>query len=123
MVRRANCARRAGRKALASIVIVPVKDQRDYGLVVLDEHDQILKFQEKSDLTPQDKGDFWINAGIYLFTPDIFKKFSQKNSFSLEYHVFRELEGKKLLYGKKFKDSFIDIGTPERFKQAQTFIK
>jgi D-glycero-alpha-D-manno-heptose 1-phosphate guanylyltransferase len=110
-------------KALASMVIVQIKDQKDFGVVALDGAKRIVGFFEKSYLKDQGKGvTVGINAGIYLFNQDIFSVLPPQSSFGLEYDVFPKMVNQDF-YGFEVQESFIDIGTPERFKQAQTFIK
>lgn len=111
------------KKALASMVVVQVKDQKDFGVVVLNKSQQIVGFQEKSQLKTQSKNTtVGINAGIYLFNQEIFSTFPTQSSFGLEYDVFPKLVNRDF-YGFEVKEGFIDIGTPERFKEAETFIK
>jgi len=50
-------------KALATIVVVPLKSP--YGIVEVNDHDQVLGFKEKP-LLPH-----WVNAGIYIFNREI----------------------------------------------------
>lgn len=51
------------RKAIASIVVVPLKSP--YGIVEFNEKDEILGFKEKPILP------HWVNAGIYVFSSQI----------------------------------------------------
>ena len=110
-------------KALASMAIVQVKDQKDFGVVALDPSKRIVGFYEKSYLKAPGKNlTTGINAGIYLFNQNIFGEFPKKSSFGLEYDVFQKMQNRDF-YGFEVREDFIDIGTPERFKLAQTFLK
>lgn len=47
-------------QALATLTTVPLRSQ--YGLVVFDNHDKVLRFEEKPLVR-----DYWINAGFFVF--------------------------------------------------------
>jgi NDP-sugar pyrophosphorylase family protein len=102
------------KKAFASIAIVKVKETRDFGAVKVDKSRRIIAFQEK-------KGDFtlkYVNAGVYCFEKDIFKMMPSQKRFSLEKDFFPLCVGKNF-YGYLMRKRFLDIGTPERYKQAR----
>ncbi len=53
------------KKAIATIVVVPLKSP--YGIVEFDEKQEILGFREKPILP------HWVNAGVYIFSKEIFE--------------------------------------------------
>ena len=72
-------------------------------------------YKKKIILTNNSK---YINSGIYLLSPKIFKFLNSKRQ-SLENEILPQLIKKKKLLGIKKKGLFIDIGTPKNFKIAK----
>ena len=105
------------KQAMAAIVISPTKERDDFGSIVLDQSSKIKAFKEKS---PTATGHF-VNAGIYCFTQDIFSLMPKDKNFSLEYDFFPRLVRKRL-FGFKVKTRFMDIGTPQRYKEAKSIL-
>ncbi|MBU2541490.1 MAG: NTP transferase domain-containing protein [Candidatus Omnitrophica bacterium] len=106
------------RKALFSAVLLKSEQAADYGIVSIGDSDRILKFDEKVDTG---EGCF-ISAGIYLFDNRIFSMIPSDKNFSLERQLFPKIT-KSDFYGYKTDADFIDIGTPERYRQAQKILK
>ena len=106
------------KKAIASLVLCRVQERKDFGSVMLGESDAIIDFLEKisESSTP------YISAGIYCFNKNIFNLMPEKNQFSIEKEFFPLLVGKGF-FGFKAGQEFIDIGTPERYERAESFIK
>lgn len=105
------------KNAIASLVITESKETEDYGGIMVDDGERILNFKEK-----QKKGSLFISAGIYCFDKEIFQLMPAENKFSLEYDLFPGLTGKGL-YAFLSKAPFYDIGTPERYRQAEKFLE
>lgn len=85
-----------------------------YGKILTD-GDRITQFKEKSE-----QGPGFINAGVYLISPDLFSRFTLAKQFSFEKDfLFPYLP---LLRARAFiaDDYFIDIGVPEDYARAQT---
>jgi len=82
--------------AVATISLVPLRSP--YGVVETSD-DKISKFVEKPILK-----DFWINAGIYLFTSKIFEYLPEKGD--MEKTTFPQLASKGLLKGMKFENAY-----------------
>jgi NDP-sugar pyrophosphorylase family protein len=112
------------KKAIASMVIVEVKNKKDFGIIVLDKTKKIVGFSEKTALKARiGKGlTTGINAGIYGFNQGIFALFPKKHKISFEYDLFPKWVSERF-YGFEIKEKFIDIGTPQRYKQAQVLLK
>lgn len=109
-----------GKKALASIALVPPEKDTDYGAVAVDSKQRLTSFNEKS--IPAARG--LTSAGIYFFCRDIFKFIPLRINYSLEYDLFPNLinKGNKGIYGYITKEKLVDIGTPERYKMAKDFL-
>ena len=91
-----------------------IKNTDDYGRVVLDKSGRITRFNEK---VRSGSADNFVNAGIYLLDKSIFFEIPENKKCSLEYEFFPKIINKRF-YGFITQERFIDIGTPERFKQA-----
>lgn len=89
-----------------------------YGSVEIDKNNAIVGFYEKSKRVNTGL----INAGVYLLTKDIFAHRLEKIPCSIEKDVFPHLVGSEL-YGVVGDDIFIDIGTPESYLGANSFLR
>lgn len=100
------------------------QDISRYGLVNLSEEYLVNEFAEKGNL-PEHTIDGYINGGICYFKKktlaDAYKKFVG-NNISLENDIFPILVKNKSLYGLPMGGAFIDIGIPEDYYKAQSFI-
>lgn len=89
-----------------------------YGQVIIDNNFKIKSFREKGN----NSNDGFINAGIYYFSRSVLDHFPPEDVFSIEQAVMPKLVEKNLLTGIPLGGKFIDIGIPEDFKKAQTFL-
>lgn len=106
------------KNALLSVVIVESNNSSDFGQIILDDSQRIIRFEEKK----RRNGKSFINAGIYLFKRDVLSMIPPNIKYSLEYDLFPNLIGKEF-YGFYTKEKLIDIGTPERYEEARKFLK
>lgn len=98
---------------LATIALVSVPDPKNYGVVIC-KNGLVESFVEK----PKDPLSNFINAGLYLFSPEIFK-FHPGPKFSMvETDLFPKLAKEKKLAGFKFNGKWWDCGTWERYEKA-----
>lgn len=102
--------------ASASLILSSVEDTARYGRIELDENSRITSFIEKGE----SGGSGWINAGTYLLHPNIIRDIPTGRSVSLEKEVFPTIIGKDFYGFQNREGTFIDIGTPESLKQAQS---
>lgn len=109
---------------LASIALARVRDAGSYGLVRLDHNNLILRFLEKQKSAADDNaGSNWVNAGIYIFEPEILNHIRGGKKASIERDVFPTLlEAGFVLGGYRAKGAFIDIGTPEGYYEFQAYL-
>jgi NDP-sugar pyrophosphorylase family protein len=103
--------------ARATLWLTPMDDCRRYGSVERDGDGQVHAFHEKSDHL----GAGLINAGIYLFERTTLDAIPDGRAVSLETEVFPNMIGDGL-YSVLGTGPFLDIGTPESFGQAASFI-
>jgi glucose-1-phosphate cytidylyltransferase len=75
-------------KALATLTTVPLRSQ--YGLVVFDDSNRVLRFEEKPLVR-----DYWINAGFFVFEKQALLQWRGHN---LEQEVLPEFARKNQLY-------------------------
>jgi mannose-1-phosphate guanylyltransferase len=101
--------------ARATIALYPVADPSAYGLVRRRDDGEILEFLEKPDPDQIDTDE--INAGAYLLERSVLDLIPPDQAVSIEREVFPRLVGEGL-YGVRLDGYWIDIGTPDRFLQA-----
>jgi mannose-1-phosphate guanylyltransferase len=101
--------------ATATIALYPVADPIGYGLVHRREDGEITDFLEKPERAQIDTDE--INAGAYLLERSVLDEIPPDRSVSIEREVFPPLIGRGL-YGIRLEGYWIDIGTPERFLEA-----
>lgn len=103
-------------RASCSMVVTPIEDVSRYGTVALAADGSVTSFLEKGVAS----GAGYINAGIYLFKPEVLKSVPLGVQISLEREIFPSLIGAGL-YGHISQGPFIDIGIPEDYQQAGAF--
>jgi mannose-1-phosphate guanylyltransferase len=101
--------------ARATIALYPVSDPSGYGLIHRHEDGEITEFLEKPEPEQIDTDE--INAGAYLLERSVLDEIPPDREVSIEREVFPRLIGEGL-YGIRLEGYWIDIGTPERFLQA-----
>lgn len=116
--------RNFGRDKPALIALRYSMDISRYGLVETDDKFKINKFIEKTSL-PSNAIDGYINGGIYYFKKKTFDKeilsFNKTNK-SMETDLFPKFVDQGMIYGLPIGGAFIDIGVPEDYYKAQTYI-
>ena len=103
--------------ALATIAVTEVQDPSPYGVIEYDKDGYAVSFIEKPK--PEQISSNFINAGIYIFEPEILKEIPISRAVSVERETFPEVlaKGHKIAV---FKDAgyWIDIGTLEKYMQV-----
>jgi NDP-sugar pyrophosphorylase family protein len=103
--------------ALATLALTRVKDPTIYGLVETDKQGRIERFLEKP--TWDEVTSNTINAGIYLFEPEILDFIPPGVNFSVERGLFPDLlKNKKNVTAYIFNSYWLDIGSVEKYLQA-----
>jgi D-glycero-alpha-D-manno-heptose 1-phosphate guanylyltransferase len=103
-------------RSIFSIALKRMKNFSRYGSVEC-EGNKILKFNEKNFCK-----EGLINGGIYIASRNIFESVRFPEIFSLEKNFLEKEAGTGKLKCQVFYDSFIDIGIPEDYMRAQTFL-
>ncbi len=104
--------------ALATIGLQRVYDTSEFGVVELDEGNNIRGFQEKPD--PEEAVSTLANTGIYVFEPRVLEYIPEGTFFDFAHDVFpRLLEAGERFVGYQESFYWSDIGTLEAYRQAQ----
>jgi NDP-sugar pyrophosphorylase family protein len=105
------------KKACITIALTRVKDPTLFGLVETDKNGKIERFLEKpswDEITCNT-----INAGTYIFEPEVVKHIPEGVNFSLERGLFPNLLNKQHpLFGYVFKGYWLDMGTIDKYLLA-----
>ncbi len=110
-------AAHAARGAAASIVLAPVPNPADYGLVETDAEGRVLRFREKPK--PQEITTDTINAGVYVLETRVLELIPPGVVHSIERAFFPALLARgDLVLGPVHRRYWIDIGTPEKYRQV-----
>jgi mannose-1-phosphate guanylyltransferase len=105
------------RKAKATIVLTPVENPSAYGLVETDADGNVQRFLEKP--SPDEITCDTINAGIYVLEPDTFDRIPKDTPWSIERSFFPSLvERRETFVAYVYRGYWIDIGTPEKYRQV-----
>ena len=98
---------------IATIALVKVKNPQDYGVVIC-KNGIVDKFLEK----PKNPPSKYINSGLYMFSPEIFKYHPGPKFSMIEKDLFPKLAKKGELAGFKFDGKWTDCGTWLRYENS-----
>ena len=106
------------RGSLATLVLKPVDDPAEYGIVITEPDGRIRRFLEKPA-----RGEVFsdqANTGIYLLEPELLDRIPDGRAVDFSQELFPELLRKgEALYGWVATTGYwSDIGTPEQYRQA-----
>jgi mannose-1-phosphate guanylyltransferase len=101
--------------AQATIALYPVPDPTGYGLIHRHDDGEVTEFLEKPEPDQIDTDE--INAGAYLLERSVLDLIPPDTAVSIEREVFPRMVGKGL-YGIRLEGYWIDIGTPDRYLEA-----
>lgn len=110
-------ARHRETQAKATIVLTPVDNPSAYGLVETDAQGHVQRFLEKpgqDEITVNT-----INAGIYVLEPDTLDRIPANEAYSIERQYFPSLVANGETFVAYVNEGYwIDIGTPEKYRQV-----
>lgn len=108
-----------GNPAVAGVVIgCAVEDAARYGTLAIGPAGELRGFNEKHP------GQGVINAGIYLLRDSLVGQFPGKRPLSFEQEVFPQfIDRGVLLKVCTVRAPFLDMGTPESLRQAESFVE
>lgn len=105
----------------ASELTIAVRYEEDcsrYGRVLLDDRNNVRGFEEKRAGTSG-----WMNGGCYLLSPALFANWRPAHRLSFEQDVLpTAVASHPPPQAYRSQRPFIDIGTPEDFRRAQTIL-
>lgn len=104
----------------ASLVTVRVSDMSRYGVVRTDDAGCVLAFEEKSEVAAGTPG--WINAGVYRMPTGLLSRVAADRPCSLEHEILPMMV-KAGLAAYQSETEFIDIGTPDSYRLAESFFQ
>lgn len=102
--------------AEATIHLTPVEDPSAYGVVALDSQGRVQRFVEKP--APGTAPSNLINAGTYVFEPELLKRIPTGRKVSIERETFPAVVADGRLFAWATDDYWIDTGRPETYRQA-----
>ena len=109
------------KEASVTLTLTEVDDPTAFGLILTEKDGRVTRFLEKPswDMVVAKT----INAGIYVVDPKIFEKVPAGKEFSFERQLFPSLlEEGAPIYGYLSDSYWIDIGNPEKYKEAHQAI-
>jgi NDP-sugar pyrophosphorylase family protein len=106
------------RRSRATIVLTPVENPSAYGLVETDSSGNVLAFREKPEAGAAIR-DATINAGIYVLEPETLDRIPDGVPYSIERGYFPSLvERGETFVAHVSRGYWIDIGTPDKYREA-----
>jgi mannose-1-phosphate guanylyltransferase len=107
----------AERGADATIHLTRVDDPSPFGVVPTFDDGEVKAFVEKPPRGAAPSS--WINAGTYVLEPSVLDRIPDELNVSIERETFpRMLEDRCRLFAHGTDDYWLDIGTPEKYLQA-----
>lgn len=102
---------------IATLVLTEVEDPSQFGVVIIDDNNKIIGFQEKP-LPGEEKSNL-ANSGIYVFESEIFKHIPENQFYDFGKNVFPGLlEAGIDYYGFKHNHYWNDVGNLEEYQRG-----
>jgi len=101
---------------LATIHLTPVDDPSAFGVVETDAGQRVLRFVEKP--APGETDSNLINAGTYVFEPEVLDLIEPNRRVSVERETFPALTESGALFAVSTDDYWLDTGRPELYIRA-----
>jgi len=110
-------AHHARNQSRVSISLTWVEDPTAYGVIETDDGGRILSFREKPKR--EEVTSHYINAGTYLFEPEVLSLMPAGARFSIEKDFYPQALAQGVrMYGYRDASYWLDIGTAEKYIQA-----
>lgn len=109
------------KEAAVTLTLTEVEDPTSFGLILMDKEGRVTRFIEKPswDMVTART----INAGIYIVDPKIFDNVPKDKEYSFERELYPSLLEKGVpIYGYLSRAYWIDIGNPQKYKEAHEAI-
>lgn len=106
------------KRGMATVALYRVSNPESCGIIELDGQGRIRRFVEKPE--PETAFSDLANAGVYVLEPEVLDFIPRGIFYDFGHDLFPSLLERYVpLYGYPIKDYLIDIGTPEKYQQAQ----
>ncbi len=102
--------------SLATLVLTKVDNPYRYGVAVIEDDNRIVDFIEKPSKNKVRSN--LVNAGIYVFEPEVLKYFPDKTPSKLAKDVIPKLVKDGVIYGYIHDGLWSDIGVPADYLRA-----
>ncbi len=103
--------------AIATIALTTVSNPKEFGVAML-QGDKVAEFQQKPK---KEAHSFLVNAGYFLFEPEIFRHIS-RDMKNLERDLLPKLAQKGLLFGYTFHGKYFNINSEEDLNKARALL-
>jgi len=103
--------------AEGTIALTPVDDPSRYGVVPTNSEGRVLGFVEKPPRAEAPTN--WINAGTYVFEPEVLDRIDSGRRVSIERETFPSMVSDHSLWAVKSDAYWVDAGTPLTYLQVQ----
>ena len=111
------------KNSTATVILKEVAKEEvyKYGVVVTDENDSVLSFQEKPKV--EEAKSNMINTGIYIFSPKVFDYIPNDEEFDIGKDLLPLLvEKSEPFFAKSFDFQWIDVGSTKDFYNANMMV-
>jgi NDP-sugar pyrophosphorylase family protein len=101
---------------MATMLLTPVEDPSQFGVVATDDRGCVRTFIEKPP-----KGEAptnLINAGVYVLEPEVLEWIPEGEEHSAERQLFPALVEQRELFALSTEAYWLDVGTPSKYLQA-----
>ncbi|MEW5894593.1 MAG: sugar phosphate nucleotidyltransferase [Candidatus Omnitrophota bacterium] len=106
------------KRSLVTLAVAKRDDAYDYGTIEMGADNRITAFREKE----KTRTTGYVSVGLYCFEDKAFDLMPSSDKFSVETEFFPKILNNPV-YGFTDPGTFLDIGTPERFAEAQRFFR
>ena len=106
---------------LVTILTHPNSHPYDSGIIVSNDKGLVLKRYTKEEERTHYKNR--VNAGFHMISPKLLSRFNEVKKLDLDRDVLKPLIEEKQLYIYDSSEYILDMGTPERYYQAQNDIE
>ena len=104
--------------AEATLVLKPVPNPVEFGVVMTEPDGRIIRFLEKPDKAQVFSDS--ANTGMYILEPSVFELMEHGKNYDWSQDIFpRMLEEGRPLFGYNMEEYWCDVGSLEQYRQAQ----
>jgi len=104
-------------RSIATIALTTVSNPKEYGVAVL-QGNKVTEFEQKPK---REAHSYLINAGIFLFEPEIFRHIG-RGMENIEKDLFPRLAEKGLLYGYPFQGLYLNVNSKSDLEKARALL-